>query len=80
MCPAACAVGSAPAEVVAGKASVRGVYRRGGKQQTRIDRNTRQSHPWSDVLGGEGGVGMGVRWKNGGRWEGEESVDGVRWE
>lgn len=25
-----------------------------GKQQTCIDRNTRHSHPWSDVVGGEG--------------------------
>lgn len=52
------------------------------KQQTCIDRNTRHSHPWSDVVGGEGGVSGwectgGLR--TGGR-EGEESVDGVRWE
>lgn len=50
------------------------------KQQTCIDHNTRHSHPWSDVVGGERGVsGMGVHWRTGGR-EGEESVDGVRWE
>lgn len=43
--------------------------------------NTRHSHPWSDAVGGEGvsgwectgGLKTGVR-------EGEESVDGVRWE
>lgn len=52
-----------------------------GKQQTCIDRYTRHSHPWSDVVGGEGvsgwectgGLRTGVR-------EGEEGVDGVRWE
>lgn len=52
-----------------------------GKQQTCIDRNTRHSHPWSDVVGGEGVSGWectgGLR--TSGR-EGEESVDGVRWE
>jgi len=52
-----------------------------GKQQTCIDRNTRHSHPWSDVVGREGVSGWectgGLR--TGGR-EGEESVDGVRWE
>lgn len=43
--------------------------------------NTRHSHPWSDVVGGEGVSGWectgGLR--TGGK-EGEESVDGVRWE
>lgn len=32
--------------------------------------NTRHSHPWSDVLGGEGGVRMGVHWKTEDEWEG----------
>lgn len=34
------------------RSSICGVCR--GKQQTCIDRNTRHSHPWSDVVGGEG--------------------------
>lgn len=51
------------------------------KQQTCIDHNTRHSHPWSDVVGGEGGVRNGsATGGRVGRREGEESVDGVRWE
>lgn len=52
-----------------------------GKQQTCIDCNTRHSHPWSDVVGGEGLSGWECtgELRTGGR-EGEESVDGVRWE
>lgn len=56
-------------------------FSRQGKQQTCVDRNTRHIHPWSDVVGGRGSVRMGVHWRTeDGGGEGEESVDGVRWE
>lgn len=56
-------------------------FTRQGKQQTCVDRNTRHIHPWSDVVGGRGSVRMGVHWRTeDGGGEGEESVDGVRWE
>lgn len=32
------------------------------------------------MVGGEGVSGMGVHWRTEDGWEGEESVDGVRWE